>query len=140
MGAPSMQTATNLAYQGVVVLNLLHCRLSCQWELDDLEMVQLLWGRSTARRKQNSHPSAHTVHKHRGHAEMPVNFLQCRQAKYFTENIPLLPRESHGGVTCLAAADILKDSGSQSLACTRTAITLLRILLTPCNCFWKLLG
>jgi len=74
---------------------------------------------------------------------MPIDFLQCRQAKYFTENIPLLPSESHGGVTCLAAADILQDSGSQSLACIRTAeaaITLLRVLLTPCNCFGKLPG
>ncbi len=52
MRAPSMQAAVILAYQSVVVLNLFHCRLSCQWELDDLEMVQLLRGRSTARNKQ----------------------------------------------------------------------------------------
>ncbi len=65
LGAPSMQTAVSLAYQGVVVLNLLHCRLSCQGKLDDLKMVQLLRGRSTARNKQSLCPSAHIVHKHR---------------------------------------------------------------------------
>ena len=84
MGAPSMQTAVNLAYQGVVVLNLLHCRLSCQRELDDLEMVQLLRGRSTAKRKHNSHPSALIVHNHRGHADMPGDFRKHRQAQCFT--------------------------------------------------------
>ena len=35
-------------HQGVVVLNLLHGRLSRQGELDDLEVVQLLRRRSTA--------------------------------------------------------------------------------------------
>lgn len=41
----------SVAYQGVVVLNLLHCRLSRQWKLDNLEVVQLLRGRSTAQRQ-----------------------------------------------------------------------------------------
>ncbi len=84
MGAPSMQAAVSLTYQGVVVLNLLHSRLSCQGELDDLEMVQLLRGRSTARDKQKSSPSAHISHRQRGHAEMPSDFLKYRQAKCFT--------------------------------------------------------
>lgn len=36
------------AYQSIVVLNLLHSRLCCEWELDSLEAVKLLCGGSTA--------------------------------------------------------------------------------------------
>ena len=45
------------AYQGVVVLNFLHCRFCGQWELDNLEVVQLLRGGSTAAAAQCSSPS-----------------------------------------------------------------------------------
>ena len=88
IGAPCMQAAVSLAYQGVIVLNLLHCRLSCQGELDDLEVVQLLRGRSTVSNKPNltASPPAHVVHTHRGHAKLPGDFLKYRLAKCFTSN------------------------------------------------------
>jgi len=107
-----MQAAVSLAYQGVVVLNLLHCRFSCQGELDDLEVVQLLRGRSTARNKQYSSPSAHIIHRHRGHAEMPGDCLKYRQAKCFTSiHFTAAKPESQQRVIQLAAADMLKGSG-----------------------------
>ena len=106
-----MQAAVSLAYQGVVVLNLLHCRLSCQGELDDLEVVQLLRGRSTARNKQKSSPSAHISHRQRGHAEMPGDSLKYRQAKCFTSiHFTAAKPESQQRVIQLAAADMLKGS------------------------------
>ena len=54
-----------LTHQGVVVLNLFHCRLRGQRKLDDLETVKLLWRRRTARQQmhvQNEILSALRLH------------------------------------------------------------------------------